>query len=225
MNALPASSAGDERRELVQGAAALQVSLSMQQAAALLRLLDELTVWNRTHNLTAITARPSMLRAHLLDSLSVLPELSGARIADVGTGAGFPGLPLALLCPERDFTLIDSVGKKIRFVTHAARILALANVTVLHTRVEALRPPAAFDTVVARAYAPLAQLLTSVQGLCGPGTRVLAMKGRYPDAELRAVPAGWRLERAREVYVPGLGAERHILRLVPDAPAARLATP
>jgi len=104
------------------------IALDGAQAARLLRLLDELAHWNRSYNLTAITTREGMISAHLLDSLAAQPDLQGQRIADVGTGAGFPGLPLALIEPQRQFTLIDSVAKKIRFVTHAVRVLELANV-------------------------------------------------------------------------------------------------
>jgi 16S rRNA (guanine527-N7)-methyltransferase len=154
-----------------------------------------------------------MLTHHLLDSLSVHPQLQGTRIADVGTGAGFPGLPLAVCNPARQFTLIDANGKKIRFVSHAARHLGLDNVTALQARVESLTPAAPFDTVVARAFAPLPQLLADVAGLCGPATRVLAMKGQRPDAELAALPPAWRLEDCRTLVVPGLQAERCLLTL------------
>ena len=191
--------------------------LSDEQAARALQLLDELLIWNRSYNLTAITGRGAMIRAHLLDSFAAYVDLAGSRIADVGTGAGFPGLPLALASPQRAFTLIDSVAKKIRFVTHAARKLALANVTPLQARVETLVPDVAFDTVIARAYAALPDLLASVAGLCGPGTRVLALKGRYPADELAELPPGWRLQDSRALTIPGLAAERHILRLVPQA--------
>jgi 16S rRNA (guanine527-N7)-methyltransferase len=193
------------------------VTLSPEQAGRALQLLDELAIWNRSYNLTAISERGAMIRGHLLDSLSAHPDLAGTRIADVGTGAGFPGLPLALASPQRAFTLIDSVAKKIRFVTHAVRTLQLHNVTPLQARVEAVAPGAAFDTVIARAYAALPDLLASVQGLCGPGTRVLALKGRYPSAELAELPPGWRLEQVRALAIPGLDAKRHILRLVPQA--------
>jgi 16S rRNA (guanine527-N7)-methyltransferase len=191
--------------------------LSDEQAARALQLLDELSIWNRSYNLTAITERGAMIRGHLLDSLAAHVDIAGSRIADVGTGAGFPGLPLALVSPQRSFTLIDSVAKKIRFVTHAVRKLALANVTPLQLRVETLVPDAAFDTVIARAYAALPDLLASVAGLCGPGTRVLALKGRYPADELAELPPGWRLEHSRALTIPGLAAQRHILRLVPQA--------
>jgi 16S rRNA (guanine527-N7)-methyltransferase len=206
-----------EQQQLIDDAGQLGVVLTDQQAARALQLLDELTIWNRSYNLTAITERGAMIRAHLLDSLAAYVDLAGSRIADVGTGAGFPGLPLALVSPQRSFTLIDSVAKKIRFVTHAVRKLELENVTPLQLRVEALEPAAAFDTVIARAYAALPDLLASVAGLCGPGTRVLALKGRYPADELAELPPGWRLEHSRALTIPGLPAQRHILRLVPQA--------
>jgi 16S rRNA (guanine527-N7)-methyltransferase len=193
------------------------VTLQAEQAARALQLLDELSSWNRSYNLSGITERAAMIRGHLLDSLSAYSELRGARIADVGTGAGFPGLPLALVSPQRSFTLIDSVAKKIRFVSHAARVLQLRNVEALQARVETLAPHPAFDTVLARAYAALPDLLIAVQGLCGPGTRVLAFKGRYPADEIAELPPGWRLEHSSALTIPGLGAERHLLRLVPRA--------
>jgi 16S rRNA (guanine527-N7)-methyltransferase len=207
-----------EQQQLIDDAGELGVALSAAQAQRALQLLDELSAWNRSFNLTAITQRDAMIRGHLLDSLSASPELAGQRIADVGTGAGFPGLPLALAAPERAFTLIDSVAKKIRFVSHAVRRLDLGNVTPLQARVETLAPEQPFDTVVARAYAALPQLLASVRGLCGPQTRVLALKGRYPADELAQLPPGWRLQQAREVRIPGLAAERHLLSLVSQGP-------
>jgi 16S rRNA (guanine527-N7)-methyltransferase len=201
----------DERSRLVAGARQLQVDLDDTTATALLRLLDELLHWNRAYNLTAITDRAQMLTHHLLDSLSVAPFVQGSTLADVGTGAGFPGLPLALLAPQRRCVLMDSNGKKQRFVAHAARVLGLANVEALHARVEELRPAQAFDTVVARACAALPQLLEWVAPLCGPGTRVLAMKGRLPEAEIAAVAPPWVIEQVRPLQVPGLNEERHLI--------------
>lgn len=203
-----------ELQTLIDSAAALEVTLNEAQAGALLRLLDELSAWNKAYNLTAITERSAMLTHHLLDSLSVNTDLAGSRIADVGTGAGFPGLPLALLNPERHFTLIDSSGKKIRFVAHAARTLGLGNVEAVHRRAEDLVVATPFDTVVARALAALPEFLKTVKSLCGPATRVLAMKGRYPSAEIAALPPAWQLAASRPVTVPGLAAERHVLTLV-----------
>jgi 16S rRNA (guanine527-N7)-methyltransferase len=206
-----------EQQQLIDDTGVLGVTLTAPQAARALQLLDELLIWNRAYNLTAITERGAMIRGHLLDSLAAHVDLEGMRIADVGTGAGFPGLPLALVSPRRAFTLIDSVAKKIRFVTHAVRKLELSNVTPLQARVETLSPAVAFDTVLARAYAALPHLLESVAGLCGPATRVLALKGRYPADELAQLPPGWRLEHSRALTIPGVAAERHLLRLVPRA--------
>jgi 16S rRNA (guanine527-N7)-methyltransferase len=202
---------GDERASLVAGARQLQVELDAAAADALLRLLDELVHWNRAYNLTAITDRAQMLTHHLLDSLSVVPFVQGSTLADVGTGAGFPGLPLALIAPQRRCVLLDSNGKKQRFVAHAARTLGLTNVEALQVRVEELRPAQPFDTVVARACAALPQLLAWVAPLCGPKTRVLAMKGRLPEAEIAAVGPGWVIEQALPLRVPGLNEERHLI--------------
>jgi 16S rRNA (guanine527-N7)-methyltransferase len=205
-----------EPQRLIEDAQVMGVALDEPQAARLLRLLDELSSWNRSYNLTAISTRESMLSAHLLDSLSALPELQGPLIADVGTGAGFPGLPLALLAPQKQFTLIDSVAKKIRFVSHAVRVLELSNVIAMQARVETLSPATPFDTVIARAYAALPDLLDSVRGLCGPATRVVALKGRYPQDELAELPRGWRLAQVRALQIPRLQGERHILSFVPQ---------
>lgn len=212
----------EETQRIVAGAARLGVALDAAQATALSRLLDELVRWNRTYNLTAVTARGEMLTHHLLDSLSVAPHLHGARIADVGTGAGFPGLPLAVAQPQRRFTLLDSNGKKVRFVAHAARTLGLANVEPLHARAETYAPAEVFDTVVARAFAPLDELVEQVDGLCGSSTRVLAMKGRRSADERAGLPAGWCIEEDRALHVPGLGEERHVIVLRRSAGAAPL---
>src|SRR5215471_1531870 len=131
---------------LTREAALLGVGLAAADAARLTALLDELERWNRSYNLTAIESREEMVTHHLLDSLAINPDLAGRRIADVGTGGGFPGLPLAIVNPTRQFTLIDSSGKKVRFVAHAAHLLALGNVEALQARVETLHPPAPFDT-------------------------------------------------------------------------------
>jgi len=202
-----------ERAQLIAGAALLRLRLSERDAERLLTLLDELERWSRAYNLTAVRERPEMLTHHLLDSLAIHGDLEGTRIADVGTGAGFPGLPLALIAPARAFTLIDSNQKKLRFVDHVARVLGLANVTTAHARVERMRAGPPFDTVVARAFAPLPQLIEQVRGLMGPETRLLAMKGRLHPEELEAVPSGWQIREQRPLEVPGLGAVRHLVVL------------
>jgi 16S rRNA (guanine527-N7)-methyltransferase len=198
---------------LTRDAAALGVTLSEADARGLLLLLDELAHWNRSFNLTAITGREAMVTHHLLDSLSIHGDLEGGQICDVGTGAGFPGLPLAVCNPQRHFTLIDSSAKKIRFVAHAAERMGLTNVTAVHARSEKFTPTVPFDSVVVRALAPLPRLLELVAPLCSPGTRVLAMKGRRPDEELAAVPAPWQVVGVRELVVPGLDAARCLVVL------------
>jgi 16S rRNA (guanine527-N7)-methyltransferase len=200
-------------QHLVHDAAALGVALTEHDAARLHQLLGELAHWNRRFNLTAITDLESMVSHHVLDSLAVHRHLHGAAIADVGTGAGFPGLPLALVNPERRFSLIDSNGKKIRFVSHAVRTLGLMNVEPLQARAEMLRPERPFDTVLARAFAPLPELLAAVAPLCGSETQVLAMKGRWPQGELDAVPRSWRLADSHTLTVPGLPEARCLIVL------------
>ena len=195
-------------QRLVHDAKSMGVALSEADAVRLERLLDELERWNRTYNLTAITKREDMLTHHLLDSLAVQADLHGTSIADVGTGAGFPGLPLAVLNPERRFKLIDSAGKKIRFVSHAAHALGLTNVEGLHTRVESLKPEKPFDTVVTRAFASIPEMLEKVSPLCGPDTHVLAMKGKWPREELAVIPEGWRVASSRDLMIPGLEEAR-----------------
>ena len=213
-----------QRQRLLDGARALGIALSSAQADALLRLLDELGTWNRAYSLTAVTDPAAMLTHHLLDSPAASPDLAGPGVADLGTGAGFPGLPLAIVHPGLRFTLIDSVAKKVRFVAHCARLLGLGNVTALQGRAEQLAAAGPFDTVIARACAALPELLAIAAPLCTTTTRVVALKGRYPAEEIAALPAGWRLESARAVRVPGLDAERHILRLV-HAPAGAASAP
>lgn len=208
--------ATQETESLVSNAARMGVDLAPPKAQLLQHLLDELGRWNQAYNLTALSTREEWLTHHLLDSLSVAPLLAGRRIADVGTGAGFPGLVLAVLQPEREFTLIDSNGKKIRFVRHAVRALDLTNVVAEQARAESLRPAEPFDTVVARAFAALPELAERVRDLCGPGTRVLAMKGRRPDDELAALDREqWQVADVMPLRVPGLDAERHVVTLLP----------
>lgn len=203
--------------KLADGAQQLGIALDASQVQKLLTLIEELARWNRNVNLTAIDDPDRALTHHLLDSLSAHDELTGTRIADVGTGGGFPGLPLAVVNPQRQFTLIDAVAKKLRFVDHAATVLGLSNVVTRHARVEQLRGEAAFDTVISRAFAPLPRLLEWMTPICDAHTRVVAMKGRWPPVpgtdDAGALPSGWTLQAARRVQVPGLAAERHLLAL------------
>ena len=190
-------------------AAAFGLTLSDVQLAQFAQLVGELVKWNKAYNLTAITEPGQIVTHHLLDSLAAQPDLAGVRIADVGTGAGFPGLPLAIVEPARQFTLIDSADKKLRFVDHAARALGLANISTWHGRAEQYKGEP-FDTVIARAFAPLPRMLTLVAPLTGPATRVIAMKGRWPPEARCSV---WLMETVRPVAVPGLAEARHQILL------------
>jgi 16S rRNA (guanine527-N7)-methyltransferase len=199
--------------------AALQmgIQLSQDQSKKLLLLLDELDDWNQRMNLTAIRERSQQITKHLLDSLSINKFLRGTRIADVGTGAGFPGLPLALVNPDKQFTLIDSVAKKLRFVDHAAKAMELLNVTTLHSRAEAIslkdRNAPRFDCVVARAVGQIALIVESTGHLLVGGGRILAMKGKRPDEEIKAMPSGWKVADIHKLIVPGLDEERHLVEI------------
>ena len=202
---------------LQTGAAQLGIALSDADADKLIRLLDELDDWNQRMNLTAIRERSQQITKHLLDSLSIHRFLRGTRIADIGTGAGFPGLPLALVNPDKHFTLIDSVAKKLRFVEHAAQSLGLQNVTTLHARAEAISlkdmNERRFDCVVARAVGQIDMLINSAGHLLVGGGRLLAMKGKRPDEELQKLPSGWKVAEIHKLIVPGLDEERHLVEI------------
>jgi 16S rRNA (guanine527-N7)-methyltransferase len=197
----------------MSGAAQLGIPLSSAQAGQLLRLLDELDDWNQRMNLTAIRERSQQITKHLLDSLVVHSYLRGAQVADIGTGAGFPGLPLAVALPQHHFTLLDSTAKKLKFVEHAAQTLGLHNVQTVHTRAEDFRPKERFDAVVSRAVGPIETFVTWSGHLCVGGGRLLAMKGRYPTDELEHIPNGWKLAAVHRLNVPGLDEQRHLVEL------------
>ncbi len=176
-------------------------------------LLEELERWNRRVNLTAIRERGRMWTAHIDDSLSALPLLRGRTILDVGTGAGFPGLPLAIAEPDRHFTLLDSNNKKIMFVQHAAGVLGLENVEPVKARMEDYAPGHRFDTVIARAVATVPQLLENAGHHVGEDGVFVALKGRDPAEEMGSLPADWDYE-VRSLDVPGLAAgSRHAVLL------------
>jgi 16S rRNA (guanine527-N7)-methyltransferase len=200
-------------KPLLAGARELGVPLEPAQAAALLRLVAELREWNEKFNLTGITEPMEILRKHLLDSLAAQPQLRGERIADVGTGAGFPGLPLAVINPGRRFALIEATGKKAHFVRHAADAMSLGNVEVIPGRSESWRGDAPFDCVLSRALGKLADFVRVAGHLCAPRGRMLAMKGRRPDAEIAALPPGWKAYAVHDIRIPGLTAARCIVEL------------
>ena len=198
---------------LTEGAKALGLALEPAQVEALLTLVAELAEWNTRFNLTAITEPAEVVDKHLLDSLAVLPHLKGLQVADVGSGAGFPGLPLAIADPGRRYTLVESTGKKARFLRQVVSKLNLPNVEVVLGRAEALKPRPPFDSVIARALGSLADFVRVAGHLTGRGGRLLAMKGRVPEDELKALPAGWKVLAVRPIRVPGLDAERCLVEL------------
>jgi 16S rRNA (guanine527-N7)-methyltransferase len=202
-----------ERAELAAGAKELDTELDEAGAESLLKLVDELEQGNKLFNLTAIRDRPGMLTKHVLDSLSIQPYLRGERLADVGTGAGFPGLALAIVNPQRRFTLIEATGKKARFVEQTAQRLGLANVLIVNSRAETYRPFELFDTVFARALSSLADFVAYAGHLCAPDGRLLAMKGKRPDEEISGLPRSFRVLAVHRLSVPGL-TERHLVEMV-----------
>ncbi len=201
------------RPQLAAGLEALGLPAAL--AAPLLGYLALLARWNATYNLTAIRDPREMLVKHLLDSLAMQPYVRDlATLADLGTGPGLPGIPLAIATPALQVTLVESNGKKARFLREAARQLKLANVQVAESRIEAFRPEATFDAITARALATLPLILELGGHLPGPNGRLLAMKGVLPEDEIAALPAGWHLQAVHPLTVPGLGAERHLLEVV-----------
>jgi len=205
------------KQRLAAGAAELGVRLDESQVDLLWRYAAMLRERNEHVNLTSIVSPEGILNLHMLDSLTIAAHLGDARaIIDVGTGGGFPGIPLAVAFPDRQFTLIDGTQKKIRFVSEAIAALDIRNATAIAARAESVpavdeRQPH-FDLVVARAVATLAELVHNAGDLVAPQGRLLAMKGRLPEEEISAVPRGWRAEVTR-LRVPGLDAERHLVSL------------
>ncbi len=198
---------------LIAAAKLIEVELSQHQARKMLTLLDLLSEWNTRVNLTAIRERRDMVLKHLLDSLTVQPYLRGPLVIDVGTGAGFPGLPLAISCPLLRFVLLDSTAKKLAFVSHAVKVLELQNVEVVHARAEDYKPAASAATVVSRALGSLSLYVAQAGALCASSGRLLAMKGRYPDEEIAALPPAWTVASVERLKVPGLDQERHLVIL------------
>jgi 16S rRNA (guanine527-N7)-methyltransferase len=198
---------------LQTAAAEFGLALDVTQCLALDKLLLELNDWNQRMNLTAIREPGQQLTKHLLDSLSIHPYLRGARIADIGTGAGFPGLPLALVNPDKQFVLVDSVNKKLRFVEHAANAMHLSNISVMHTRAQDYQPEQRFDCVISRAVGSIENFVNWCGHLCATGGRLLAMKGRYPEDEIKALPNGWKVAATHVLKVPGLDEQRHLVEI------------
>ena len=195
---------------LRDGLAALALDPAL--APPLLDYLALLQRWNATYNLTAIRDPLQMVTLHLLDSLAMLPFVAGiGTLADLGTGPGLPGIPLAIAQPSLQVALVESNGKKARFLREALRSLELDNAQVVESRIEAVDRPGAFDAITARALATLPQIIALGGHLLAPQGRLLAMKGVHPQEEIAALPPPWTLLATHRLKVPGLDAERHLL--------------
>jgi 16S rRNA (guanine527-N7)-methyltransferase len=201
--------------ELAAGISALGLDVAPQAQQRMLDYLALVEKWNKAYNLTAVREPAKMLTHHLLDSLAVLPHVRGPRVLDVGSGAGLPGIPLAVAQPEWQCTLLDSNHKKTTFLRQVVIELKLANVDVVCDRVESWSSPQLFDTVVSRAFSDLPEFLTLAGKLCAKTGTVVAMKGVYPHEELAQVPKDFQLRNVVSLKVPGLGAERHAAVLQP----------
>lgn len=201
------------RALLQQGIAALHLTLPEHAVAQLLQYLVLLAKWNRAYNLTAVRDPAEMVTRHLLDSLAVMPYVHGDYCADVGTGAGLPGIPLAIAFPYKQFVLIDSNGKKIRFVAQAIAELSLRNVSAIQCRVESWQPSQRYDSVLSRAFATLADMAQACAHLLAERGKLLAMKGIYPKEELSALPERFKVDACHALEIPGDTGQRHLIEI------------
>ena len=198
--------------KLEQGCERLGIALSADQGARLRRHLALLAKWNRRLNLTSVKGMDDMVVRHLLDSLAIARFVRGQSLLDIGSGGGFPGIPLAVINPQLEVTLLDSRGKRVEFLRYACAALDLGGVSIVRGRVEDYRPAQKFDTLAVRAFASLGETLKATAALHRPGVRLLAMKGRLPVREMAALSDSWR-ERmiVEKLQVPFLAAERHLI--------------
>ncbi|KAJ9431232.1 MULTISPECIES: 16S rRNA (guanine(527)-N(7))-methyltransferase RsmG [Enterobacterales] len=190
---------------------AANISLTDQQKQQLVGYVELLHKWNKAYNLTSVRDPQQMLVRHILDSVVVEPHLQGERFIDVGTGPGLPGIPLAIVRPQSHFTLLDSLGKRVRFLRQVQHELGLTNVTPVQSRVEEFPSEPPFDGVISRAFASLEDMLNWCHHLPSPEGRFYALKGVRPDDEISALPAGFTVEKIQPLQVPELDGERHLV--------------
>ena len=199
---------------LRSGISNLPVKVSASQHNALLAYLELMLKWNKAYNLTAVRDPLQMVTRHVLDSLSILPFLPPGRVLDVGTGGGLPGVVLAIMCPGREIHLLDSNGKKTRFLFQVKTALGLDTMEIHHERVEKFRDDLGFHVIVSRAFASLEDMVAGCRHLLGVKGCFLAMKGQFPQEELAALDESVELRASHELHVPGLNEQRNLLELV-----------
>lgn len=197
--------------ELARGVTALGVDLPAEAQGRLLAFAALLAKWNRVYNLTALRDDSQMLTHHLLDSLAVLPHLEATRLADIGSGGGLPGIPLAIARPQCGIALVETSHKKASFLQQARIELGLQNVDVVNDRVEQWHPASPCDAIISRAFSDIADFVRLTDHLLGKGGRWYAMKGVLPHDEIAQLPAEYRVDRVIPLEVPGLGAARHLI--------------
>ncbi len=207
--ALRARPALEERLE--RGLKELGISVGPQGLARLIQYVALLDKWNRVYNLTAIRDAEKSVSVHLLDCLAAVPYLRGSRVLDVGSGAGLPGIPIALARPDVRVTMLDSSHKKAAFLRQAVAELRLRNAAIVCERAESWRPSETFDCIISRAFAELSEFVTLTEHLLAPGGFLAAMKGVHPYEEIEKLPRGFRVTQVQRLFVPGLGAERHLV--------------
>ncbi|MDB3926475.1 16S rRNA (guanine(527)-N(7))-methyltransferase RsmG [Porticoccaceae bacterium] len=204
-----------QQQDLETGLRELNLNCSSLQLEKLLKYLELLQRWNKAFNLTAIRDPLQMVRFHLLDSLAIHPYVQGLKsIIDVGTGPGLPGIPLAILNPEINFTLLDSNGKKTRFLFQAINELKLTNASEINHRVEAYQPNQLFDAVISRAFSSISDMLNQCDHLVSDQGCFLAMKGKKPDSELSQMSKAYKVIEVSEVNVPLIDSERHLVKII-----------
>ena len=208
-------SLSQNQQALELGIKTLGLSCSSQQIEQLLAYLEMLQRWNKAYNLTAIREPIQMVRLHLLDSLAIHPYVQGVKyIIDVGTGPGLPGIPLAILNPDINFTLLDSNGKKTRFLFQAINDLSLANAKEINHRVEKYQPEQSFDIVLSRAFSSISDMLTQCDHLVSDSGCFLAMKGKKPDSELSQITKDYKVVDLSQINVPQVDSERHLIKII-----------
>lgn len=204
---------------LDSGINGMHLSVSAEAKEYLVRFIYLVDKWNKVYNLTAIRDPQKMISHHILDSLSVLPYVNKDQILDVGTGAGFPGIPLAICLPNFSFHLVDSSTKKMRFLKQVLVDLDIKNVVLNHTRIENMQPDLGFQIILTRAFSSLSAMLILRRFLCQDTGKILAMKGKYPDAELAAITQYCNVEIVKKLSIPALIGERHLVVLSFKNPA------